>query len=69
MKIQTWNKRLEKLLSEMPDGYWLYVASGELWVMNLDKNKKQKMNKFGGFDQAEKVCAIKKNVLIEGGDW
>ena len=68
-EIDRFRQELADLLLNAPDGCWLYVASGELWLMALGEDGKRVTDDTGGFDQRWTVDGVPSKIEIDGGDW
>lgn len=59
---------LEKLNERWPKGYWLWAASGTLWLMKCNPDGEQMMLSSGGVDPAGIICSFG-GITCDGGDW
>lgn len=71
--IKRWIKRAKRLMADCPEGHWLFVANGNLHVVELKPDGSRFVLRDGGMDTTKSVGVIAgrgmKGPSVDGGDW
>lgn len=65
-------KSIQRTVDKMPNGYWLFAASGTLWLMRPDKDGNRAIvpvNGSSGGQMDQNYCVGEIKCSCDGGDW
>lgn len=72
-KTDKWSEKFQKLLNEIPEGYWLFVAEGNIHLMKYDEKGNVTCIPNASYAIDPKAIETSFNMPdhahVDGGDW